>query len=167
MTKTKRGRNDPCPCGSGKKYKHCCRETTEAQTRVPSPVQGAADAPVHTPHRADTWEDAAVWVESGLDRASNAVIDLIHTGQLDEAEKAAHRLLEDYPEVIDGHERLAMVYEARGDQRKAAEHYRGALRIVDAHPGDYDPEIRAHYLDKLNTLDPPHNRPNPSTDVPR
>ena len=18
------GRNDPCPCGSGKKYKHCC-----------------------------------------------------------------------------------------------------------------------------------------------
>jgi hypothetical protein len=24
-TKTRRvGRNDPCPCGSGKKYKHCC-----------------------------------------------------------------------------------------------------------------------------------------------
>jgi len=23
-TKTKIGRNDPCPCGSGKKYKHCC-----------------------------------------------------------------------------------------------------------------------------------------------
>lgn len=22
--KTKIGRNDPCPCGSGKKYKHCC-----------------------------------------------------------------------------------------------------------------------------------------------
>jgi len=21
------GRNDPCPCGSGKKYKHCCRGT--------------------------------------------------------------------------------------------------------------------------------------------
>ncbi|MDD6298928.1 SEC-C metal-binding domain-containing protein [Hornefia butyriciproducens] len=20
----KPGRNDPCPCGSGKKYKHCC-----------------------------------------------------------------------------------------------------------------------------------------------
>lgn len=20
------GNNDPCPCGSGKKYKHCCRE---------------------------------------------------------------------------------------------------------------------------------------------
>ena len=22
--KTKVGRNDPCPCGSGKKYKNCC-----------------------------------------------------------------------------------------------------------------------------------------------
>ena len=22
------GRNDPCPCGSGKKYKHCCGKLT-------------------------------------------------------------------------------------------------------------------------------------------
>jgi preprotein translocase subunit SecA len=22
------GRNDPCPCGSGKKYKHCCGRKT-------------------------------------------------------------------------------------------------------------------------------------------
>ncbi|MBA1334938.1 MAG: hypothetical protein HPY66_0559 [Firmicutes bacterium] len=24
QTRTKIGRNDPCPCGSGKKYKKCC-----------------------------------------------------------------------------------------------------------------------------------------------
>ncbi|SMC26303.1 SEC-C motif-containing protein [Clostridium acidisoli DSM 12555] len=24
VNKSKIGRNDPCPCGSGKKYKHCC-----------------------------------------------------------------------------------------------------------------------------------------------
>ena len=24
MAKEKIGRNDPCPCGSGKKYKKCC-----------------------------------------------------------------------------------------------------------------------------------------------
>jgi hypothetical protein len=23
------GRNDPCPCGSGKKYKHCCALTKD------------------------------------------------------------------------------------------------------------------------------------------
>ena len=28
--KTKVGRNDPCPCGSGKKYKHCCLRKTMA-----------------------------------------------------------------------------------------------------------------------------------------
>src|SRR5687768_7509455 len=27
-TVPKIGRNDPCPCGSGKKYKHCCGKTT-------------------------------------------------------------------------------------------------------------------------------------------
>jgi len=28
------GRNDPCPCGSGKKYKKCCEAKDEAQTRA-------------------------------------------------------------------------------------------------------------------------------------
>ncbi|RKY40214.1 MAG: hypothetical protein DRP85_09010 [Candidatus Makaraimicrobium thalassicum] len=29
------GRNDPCPCGSGKKYKKCCQAQDEAtDTRI-------------------------------------------------------------------------------------------------------------------------------------
>jgi len=27
------GRNEPCPCGSGKKYKHCCLDKDEAKAR--------------------------------------------------------------------------------------------------------------------------------------
>jgi uncharacterized protein YecA (UPF0149 family) len=27
------GRNDPCPCGSGRKYKHCCLDKDEAALR--------------------------------------------------------------------------------------------------------------------------------------
>ena len=35
MTRTgKVGRNDPCPCGSGKKYKRCC----ESKAHVLSPM---------------------------------------------------------------------------------------------------------------------------------
>jgi len=30
------GRNDPCPCGSGKKYKHCCMRKGQEQTPAPS-----------------------------------------------------------------------------------------------------------------------------------
>ncbi len=28
------GRNDPCHCGSGRKYKHCCLDKDEAATRA-------------------------------------------------------------------------------------------------------------------------------------
>jgi uncharacterized protein len=29
------GRNDPCPCGSGKKYKNCCLQKEQQQKRSP------------------------------------------------------------------------------------------------------------------------------------
>lgn len=28
------GRNDPCPCGSGKKYKHCCMNEEKYNNRI-------------------------------------------------------------------------------------------------------------------------------------
>lgn len=36
------GRNDPCPCGSGKKYKKCCIEKIEKNRipKTPNPAQG-------------------------------------------------------------------------------------------------------------------------------
>ena len=33
----KPGRNDPCPCGSGKKFKHCCGRVTGEPARAPAP----------------------------------------------------------------------------------------------------------------------------------
>jgi SEC-C motif len=39
------GRNDPCHCGSGKKYKACCLEKDEAAAReARQKTQAAADA---------------------------------------------------------------------------------------------------------------------------
>ena len=38
------GRNDPCPCGSGKKYKKCCEATDAARLRDPSPFEGMTKA---------------------------------------------------------------------------------------------------------------------------
>jgi hypothetical protein len=32
----KPGRNDPCPCGSGKKYKHCCLNAASVQPTAPA-----------------------------------------------------------------------------------------------------------------------------------
>ena len=75
--------------------------------------------------------------DDGLDEASNRPIDLIDAGHLDEAEQAAHDLLQRYPQVHDGLERLAMVYAARGDHIRAAEYHRKAADFVLAHG---DPE---------------------------
>ncbi len=36
------GRNDPCHCGSGRKYKHCCLDKDEAAARAAS--SATADA---------------------------------------------------------------------------------------------------------------------------
>jgi hypothetical protein len=38
------GRNDPCPCGSGRKYKQCCLEKDEAAARE-ARARAAAEAP--------------------------------------------------------------------------------------------------------------------------
>jgi len=40
------GRNDPCPCGSGKKYKRCCEERDKERLRHSSTVAGMTAAEV-------------------------------------------------------------------------------------------------------------------------
>ena len=42
------GRNDPCHCGSGKKYKSCCLDKDEAVARV-ARAKAEAEAPLHAP----------------------------------------------------------------------------------------------------------------------
>ena len=41
MASMKPGRNDPCPCGSGKKYKKCCYDKLEARSTFQLPQQQA------------------------------------------------------------------------------------------------------------------------------
>jgi tetratricopeptide (TPR) repeat protein len=145
----KPGRNDPCPCGSGKKYKHCCLEKNQATEHA---SYAAAQA-----QRQAQLDDLVATVEEAdaLDEASNGVVDLIHAGRLDEAEQAARDLLLRYPEVPDGHDRLGMVYEARGQNREAADCYRKVVDFMRAHPEDFDPELETHFLERIAKLDPP------------
>lgn len=42
------GRNDPCHCGSGRKYKQCCLEKDEAAARA-ARAKAEAEAPVEAP----------------------------------------------------------------------------------------------------------------------
>src|SRR5262245_47226841 len=40
----KPGRNEPCPCGSGKKYKHCCLGKAASQSIAYQPAEASTSA---------------------------------------------------------------------------------------------------------------------------
>jgi tetratricopeptide (TPR) repeat protein len=149
MTKT--GRNDPCHCGSGKKYKRCCLDKDEAAERATRAAAQAAK-PVPTP---PTFPGPMLDEFDELTNASNGVIELIRAGKVDEAEQAARDLLVRYPEVHDGYDRLGMVYEARGNHKQAAHCYRQVIDFVRAHPDQYEPEFEATFHRLIQKLDPP------------
>ncbi len=127
------GRNDPCACGSGKKYKKCCMASDEAAARAARPAQPAAP-PARQPPLASYFQEP-----DELTEASNAVVGLVHAGDLNAAEQAAQDLLARFPDVHDGYDRLGMVCEARGDHRQAADYYRRAITVIRDHPDNYDP----------------------------
>jgi len=154
----KTGRNDPCPCGSGQKYKRCCMAKDQAAEYAILAAQQTERAAIETARQAELEDVLAAMEEADeLDAASNSVIDLIHAGKFDEAERAARDLLVRYPEVPDGHDRLGMLYEARGQNREAADCYRRVVAFMRAHPGDFAPELEAIFLERIATLDPPPN----------
>jgi tetratricopeptide (TPR) repeat protein len=133
------GRNQPCPCGSGKKYKRCCLPKDEALVSERLRAQAV---------------DHHLWEDDDLDATSNAVVDLIHAGRLDDAEAAARDLLLRYPDVVDGLERLGMVYEARGNRKRAADYYRQAVAFILENPDGFDGEIPTSLIEQANELDP-------------
>ncbi len=60
------GRNDKCPCGSGRKYKHCCLEKDEAAARATAaaeaPAANAESRPAQRPPKHQTnqpWRKSA------------------------------------------------------------------------------------------------------------
>ena len=125
------GRNAPCPCGSGKKYKKCCLLSQDGKTFE----QSRGFIPVYT----------------DLDQLSNSVVDLIAEKKLDEAEAVSRRLLVEYPDQIDGLDRLAQVYEARDEKDKAAEYYRKAAEFARSMPG-FDQESIDWYLSEADRI---------------
>jgi len=161
----KPGRNDPCPCGSGNKYKKCCLARDEAVER-----EGMAEAQVRRGDAAERRlqvEELKAAMAARLTGAedfydddtlmdeSNAVLDLIRAGKLDEAEAAARDLLARYPDVHDGWDRLGMVYEARGDNAQAADCYRRVVAFLDENPDYSEPAFRASFVERIAKLAPP------------
>lgn len=142
------GRNDPCPCGSGKKYKKCCLAADEA---VVAAKTRAANEEAEAHAKAER-EVAAFF--KALDDLSNRVPRLIDAGKLDEAEAIGRELLERYPEMPDGLERMGEVHEARGNAKLAAEYYRKAATFQSP-TFESSAEDRAWLRERADEIDPP------------
>jgi hypothetical protein len=138
------GRNDPCPCGSGKKYKKCCIDKIEAEKKL---IQQEIDAVL----AADLDED---WLDDELEELSNSVPDLVEEQHFDEALAVCERLREEWPEVVDGLDRAAFVHEAMGHHALALDFYRQALEFTER-PDQYDgfdEDLRQEWRDKIQEL---------------
>jgi len=110
------GRNEPCPCGSGKKYKSCCLTKDE--------VESTRTAKLEELKR--NVYDEAISNFKAMDRLETKIADLLKRGKLDQAEKLAVEIADRHPEFPNGIERLADVFAARGDHAKAADLYEKA-----------------------------------------
>ena len=120
------GRNDTCPCGSGKKYKKCCLNSPQGNDKI---IQG---------YRKDVID---------LDNLSNSINTLIEKKDFQKAQAACQQLLDEYPDQIDGFSRFAQVYEAMGENVKAAEYYRKSAEFATVNKGFDQESVDMYYED--------------------
>ncbi len=163
------GRNNPCPCGSGKKFKRCCLERVEAEERAErlraeserlaaEGDEGPMMAAVEERAREALRESRAFEEVDGL---AERVLEQIGAGRYDEAEATARHLESEYPDEPLAIERLGQVHEARGSGDVAAEQYRRAVMLMDElGEGHYCDCCRARLVKAIRRLDP--DRPAPA-----
>jgi tetratricopeptide (TPR) repeat protein len=158
---SKLGRNEPCPCGSGKKYKKCC-EVHDQQLAAehipqnnPDGSHSRSHAHLDLAHFRHALDALLSRKQAELDELTDRVNDLIDTGRLDEAEPLARQLEADFPEEPVGAEFLALICEARGQHQTAADHYRRAVAAMDAlGEGNFCDCCRSRMVDGAIRLDP-------------
>jgi tetratricopeptide (TPR) repeat protein len=121
----KAGRNDPCPCGSGRKYKHCCGLLSAASGAAASvgPSRGSHGAGLAS-------ERDASEAQQLIDAANK----LRASGKTSEAVPLYRRALELDARSAEAHNNLGNAFVEMGEPAEAAACYRRALALQDANP---------------------------------
>jgi len=104
------GRNDPCPCGSGKKYKQCCQQAQQSKSSgVPSLAERINQA-MHV-----------AWKHRQL-------------GNLSEAESICHQIIQAAPRHADALNLLGVLMTQDGRFDIAATYFKKAIQINSKNP---------------------------------
>jgi tetratricopeptide (TPR) repeat protein len=138
------GRNEPCPCGSGKKYKRCC-QANPVQTPPPTALRSDVE------HEA-TSELCPCCVER-LEEQADRVTDELVAGRLDHAEALCQKLIADFPTEAEGLDLLSMILQERGERERALELLRRASAIAHAR-SEYDSDVRSDMRVRIRQLEP-------------
>jgi tetratricopeptide (TPR) repeat protein len=132
---TKVGRNDPCPCGSGRKFKHCCEGKIERAE--PPPAQASPRAP---PSPALKQRLRALFLAA--EGHANA-------GRLVEAMSLVKEIVQLDPQSSQAHHALGMLWLRSGQPAEAVASLQRALEL---RPGS-DPALRS-FVDRLQAETP-------------
>ena len=110
MSTKKPGRNDPCPCGSGKKYKHCCmhKDRQRHRARVASPA---------------SLKDQGDEIQWQLDQIRHLAREVMRHAPSDEAQEIQ--------QVLEKVEEMA-AYEAMQDEIEAA------TQVLEDHRAEFE-----------------------------
>ncbi len=127
------GRNDPCPCGSGKRYKHCCG-SAQAATPSAAPDLNEIATLVRAIHagqpaqaEAHAQERLAGQPDSGL---LWKVLSVAQMRQGKDALPALRRTVELLPQDPEAHVNLGAALRARGAYEEALASLRTALTLA-------------------------------------
>lgn len=155
---SKIGRNQPCPCGSGLKYKRCCEAKADEAARQRAGASAAVEqlrTEERQPRGLSLPPEQWLPEDDELDTLSHSVVGLIKEKRFDEALAVCERLRVEYPDVHDWLERSAMVHEARGDVSLALDFYRRHVAFITApeRRAGYDEELIGIFQDKVTALE--------------
>lgn len=148
MTANKIARNDPCPCGRGKKYKNCCLPSESRQSASPLPASVDISDALQLAtqhHHAGRLSEADAVCQRILQMSPNHP-DALHLlgmiayqiGMHDVAETFFSNALDSAPNFADGHNNLGVVLMAQGKMEEASASYQKTISLMPTH-------ANAHY----------------------
>jgi len=135
---TRPGRNDPCPCGSGKRYKHCCgsegAQSSPGNTPAPASAQSVLEVAMNH-HQNGRLSEARAAYEAVLAMEDHpyalhylGVVDM-QDGQPEAAETRIRASLQRVPDNPDFLNNLGLTLRAQGRLDEAVVLYRQALDL--------------------------------------
>jgi Flp pilus assembly protein TadD len=135
LNSSRLGRNDPCPCGSGRKYKNCCIGKQTTKIVAPIAINQVMQQAIRL-HQAGHFPEAEAGYHHVLRISPNhpdalALLGAIalHDHRIEESIKLISRAIKVNPRNPEYHSNLALALQFDGRISDAERHCREAIRL--------------------------------------